>query len=169
MQQMRVVATYADGDRATSPREAFVASGNSEVAEAVEDFPAWSPRSAAARRPSSRATRAPTPPPRSPSMGDRSGFAWSGSAGVQPDRRAGRREVAADEDPPLRDLQRHRIPPPRLPRPHRPAADGRAGAAPSSPTLADSPVKARRAHRRADRQPRVRRLLDRTSGRTCCR
>ena len=65
---------------------------------------------------------------------------------------------------PSRALHRRRVPPPRLPRPDRPAADGRRG--PRVPGRhARHPRQARRAGRPADRQPRLRRVLDEQVGR----
>ena len=86
------------------------------------------------------------------------------AAGLRQDRRAGRRQVAADEDPALGPLHRRRVPPPRLPRPDRPAPDGRRR--PQVPGRhARQPRQARRAGRPPDRQPRVRRVLDQQVGR----
>ena len=63
-QQMVVMATYTDGAVRDVTAEAFVESSNIEVTEA--DKPAWSPPFAAARRRCWPATKAPTPPRRSP-------------------------------------------------------------------------------------------------------
>ena len=96
-QQIRVLATYADGEVRDVTREAFVESGNTEVATA------------------DRAGLMTVAPPRrgadpGPLRGglcrdhaDRHGrphrLRLGAAAGLRQDRRAGRRQVAADEDP----------------------------------------------------------------------
>ena len=64
-QQIRVLATYADGEVRDVTREAFLESGNTEVATAEPRRPD-DRASAAARRRSWPATKGPTPPRRSP-------------------------------------------------------------------------------------------------------
>ena len=126
---------------------------------------AWSPPSAAARRPCSPATKAPTPPPRSSS--------WA-TAPASPG--STRREYNYIDELvyeklkqvkvlPSDAVHRRRVRPPRLPRPDRPAARRRRRSARSSPTPRPTQGQARRADRQARRQPRLRRALDEQVGR----
>ena len=104
-------------------REAFIESGNTEVATADKAGLMTAVRRGEApmlaRYEGAYAATTLTV------MGDRTRLRLGAAAGLQLDRRAGRRQVEADEDPALRALHRRRVHPPRLPRPHRPAADGR--------------------------------------------
>ena len=122
-QQMRIVATYADATTRDVTREAFIESGNTEVATTDRQGVVTAVRRGEApvlaRYEGSYAATTLTV------MGDRSGFVWQAAGNVGQDRRTGGRQVAADEDPALGPVQRRRIPPPRLSRPDRSAADGR--------------------------------------------
>ena len=161
-QQLRVLATYADGEVRDVTREAFLESGNTEVATANRSglMTAAPPR----RGPDPRPLRGELRRDHADRHGRPDRLRLGAAPDLQQDRRAGRRQVAADEDPALGPLHRRRVPPPRLPRPDRPAPDGRRR--PRVPRRrARDPRQAGRAGRPADRQPRVRRLLDEQVGR----
>ena len=99
-QQMRVVATYADGSTRDVTEEAFIESGNGEVADGG---PARPDHLAASRRgadpgPLRGGLRRDHPDRHGRPLGLR----LDRPARVRPDRRAGRRQVEAAQDPALR-------------------------------------------------------------------
>ena len=89
-QQIRVLATYTDGEVRDVTREAFIDSGNTEVATAGQAGPDRPP-SGAARRRSWPVTKGAYAATTLTVMGDRSGFAWTEPPDLRQDRRAGRR------------------------------------------------------------------------------
>ena len=97
-QQLRVLATYSSGEVRDVTREAFLESGNTEVATAGTSGPD-DRRSAAARRPILARFEGAYAATTLTVMGDRTGLRLGAAARLQQDRRARRRQVAADEDP----------------------------------------------------------------------
>ena len=95
-----MLATYADGEVRDVTREAFLESGNTEVAAAGRAGLITAVRRGEApilaRFEGDYAATTLTV------MGDRTGFVWTEPAGLRQDRRAGRRQVEADEDPAVR-------------------------------------------------------------------
>ena len=125
-QQVRVVATYTDGIERDVTREAFVESGNTDVVKTVPDHPGLleslrrGEAAALVRYEGKYAATTLTV------MGDRSGFAWEQPAGQQSYRRTGLRQAATNQNRCSPTHERLRIRPPRVSRPHRPAANARA-------------------------------------------
>ncbi|MGI9244401.1 MAG: DUF1549 and DUF1553 domain-containing protein, partial [Verrucomicrobiales bacterium] len=77
MQQMRVVATFADGGTRDVTAEAFVESGNGEVAEAVKGYPALVKVLRRGEAPILVRYEGAYAATTVTAMGDRSGFEWS--------------------------------------------------------------------------------------------
>ena len=160
-QQLRVLATYSGGEVRDVTREAFLESANSEVAVAGRAGLITSVRRGEApvlaRFEGSYASTTLTV------MGDRIRLCLDRPADLLQDRRTGRRQVEADEDPAVGALHRHGVCPPDLSRPDGPATDRRRTAQVPRRS-ARQPRQARRAGRSPDRQPRFRRLLDQQVG-----
>ena len=163
-QQVRVVATYADGTERDVTREAFVESGNTDVVKTVPDAAGPAGIAAPRRGGRARALRRQVRGHDAHRDGRPHRLRVEGPAGQQPHRRAGRRQAQADEDAALRRLRRRRIRPPRVSRPDRPAADAGAGSGVRR-RQARHESQARRARRQARRQRRLRRVLDQQVGR----
>ena len=122
-QQVRVLATYADGSERDVTREAFVESGNTEVVNRRQARPARiaPPRRGGRTRPLRRRYAATT----LTVMGDRTGFAWNNPPANNCIDELVAAKLQADEDAAVSAHERRRIRPPRVPRPDRPAADAR--------------------------------------------
>ena len=133
-QQLRVLATYASGEVRDVTREAFLESGNMEVAVANKSGLMTALRRGEApilaRYEGAYAATTLTV------MGDRGGFRLDPAPGLRANRRAGRGQVEADEDPPVGAVHRRRLHPPRLARSDRPAARPPRTSARSWPTPA---------------------------------
>ena len=101
-QQLQVLATYANGEVRDVSREAFLDSANSEVAVAGKAGLITAVRRGEApilaRFEGNYASTTMTV------MGDRTGFVWAEPPSLRQDRRAGRRQVEADEDSSFRAL-----------------------------------------------------------------
>ena len=109
-QQLRVLATYANGEVRDVSREAFLESANSEVAVAGK---AGLDHGGAARRGADPgAVRGELCLDDDDRDGRPDRLCLGRAAGLRQDRRAGRRQVEADEDPALRALHRRRFSPP---------------------------------------------------------
>ena len=163
-QQMRVVATYSDATTRDVTREAFIDSGNTEVATSDRQGVLTAIRRGEApvlaRYEGSYAATTLTV------MGDRTGFVW------QPPETWGRiDELVANKwqrmkiRPTGLCSDACKIPPPRLPRPDRSAPDGRRGSRVPGRWQRETRTKPRRRHRQADRQRRLHRALDEQMGR----
>ena len=109
-QQLRVLATYANGEVRDVSREAFLESANSEVAVAGK---AGLDHGGASRRGTDPgAIRGELCLHDDDRDGGPQRLCLDRAAGLRQDRRTGRRQVAADEDPSLRALHRRRFSPP---------------------------------------------------------
>ena len=165
-QQVRVVATYTDGKTRDVTAEAFVESGNTDVAKTdgggLDRHPA--PRRSAAARPLRGQLRR--------HHAHRDGrphrLRLAAAGDLEPHRRTRRREMGADENPAFRAVHRRGIPAPRVSRSHRPAAH-RGGSARLH--RRDAARRARSATRSSTSSSARRNSSStgRTSGRTCSR
>ena len=141
-QQIRVVATYGDGRARDVTREAFVTSGNTDVATADTRGMMTAVRRGEApilaRYQGCYAATTLTV------MGDRTGFVWEDPPAYNRSRRTGGGQVEASEAPALATLHRCGVYPPGVPRPDRPATHRRGDAdvprrSPRDPCQAGSP------------------------------
>ena len=145
-------------------REAFVESGNTDVVKTVPEQPGLLEalrRGEAAvlvRYEGNYAATTLTV------MGDRSGFAWEDLPANNRIDELVAAKLQAHEDAALAAGGRLRIRPPRVPRPHRPAADAGADSSVRR-RCARHAHQARRARRPARRQRRLHRVLDEQVGR----
>ncbi len=124
-QQVRVIATYSDGSERDVTREAFVESGNTDIVKTVPDQPGLlealrrGEAAALVRYEGKYAATTLTV------MGDRAGFVWKDPPANNRIDELVAAKLKRTKTLPSEAVRRLRIRPPRVSRPHRPAAHAR--------------------------------------------